>query len=390
MPTRASKGRGYVREVASRHRFEAILVVAGTKHTRTVSYRAGDQRDRSRAKRLAETRLAQLSEQHLRGVSLERVTVTAYLKQWLDLVSGSDLAANTRRNYESVTRVHLIPALGQIYLDRLNADDVDALLARLRRGGMKPSTLGKVRRVAHRAFDHAEKRGRIARNPVALTEAQRIPNIERRTLSPTEAAAFLESVSGHRLEALWNIAACLGLRSGEVRGLRWDDVRANGLRIEHSLTWTKQGYHLAPTKDRELRLVPLPAFISELLERRREQQRFEAKHTRLNATDDHLELWDNPLGLVFTGYLGTPLSAWGVTKGLHRLLGEAKLPDVTFHDLRHCATSLMLARGVPPRMVQEVLGHASPSMTLGRYAHVDSAQREEAAAALDAWRELGR
>ena len=93
--------------------------------------------------------------------------------------------------------------------------------------------------------------------------------------------------------------------------------------------------------------------------------------------------WDNPDGLIFTTKLGTPLDARNVTRVFHRVLEEAELPSIRFHDLRHTAASLLLAQGVDFRTIMETLGHSQIKLTLDTYSHVLPALQEDAAAKLD-------
>jgi len=66
------------------------------------------------------------------------------------------------------------------------------------------------------------------------------------------------------------------------------------------------------------------------------------------------------------------------------LLKAAQLPAIRFHDLRHTAATLLLAQGVDPRTIMEILGHSQITLTLNTYAHVLPALQADAAAKLDA------
>ncbi len=82
-------------------------------------------------------------------------------------------------------------------------------------------------------------------------------------------------------------------------------------------------------------------------------------------------------GLVFPSTVGTPLEPRNVTRHYKQLLKRAGLPDVRFHDLRHSCATLLVAQGVHPRVVMEILGHSQISLTMNTYAHVlPEAQRE--------------
>jgi integrase len=82
---------------------------------------------------------------------------------------------------------------------------------------------------------------------------------------------------------------------------------------------------------------------------------------------------------VFTGVTGRPLDASGVSDQFHRALRRAGLPNVRVHDLRHTAATHLLARGVHPKIVQDLLGHSTISLTLDTYSHVSPALHAEVA-----------
>jgi integrase len=95
------------------------------------------------------------------------------------------------------------------------------------------------------------------------------------------------------------------------------------------------------------------------------------------------ELWQDS-GFVFTGQLGQTLHVNVLVTQFKRLIRQAGLPDLRFHDLRHTSATLLLAQGVHPKIVQERLGHGDISMTLNRYSHVTPDMQRAAADTLDA------
>jgi integrase len=121
--------------------------------------------------------------------------------------------------------------------------------------------------------------------------------------------------------------------------------------------------------------VTLPASAVAALRTQRARQ----KEARLLA-DDRWQDW----GLVFASTIGTPLELSNVSTRLHTLLNEANLPHQRFHDLRHCAASLLLVGGVAPRTIMGILGHSQISLTMNTYAHLSPALEHDAARALDA------
>jgi integrase len=89
-------------------------------------------------------------------------------------------------------------------------------------------------------------------------------------------------------------------------------------------------------------------------------------------------------GLVFTSDTGAPLNPSNVrNRNLRRLTGKAGLPVIRFHDLRHTCATLLLSKNVHPKIVQEMLGHATVAITLDTYSHVLPCMGDQAAAAME-------
>jgi integrase len=121
--------------------------------------------------------------------------------------------------------------------------------------------------------------------------------------------------------------------------------------------------------------VALPALTVQTLKRHRIRQ----KRERLKAGGAWRES-----GLVFASAVGTALDDRNVRKSFAAVLAAAKLPHMRIHDLRHTCATLLLAQGVHPRVVMELLGHSQIALTLDTYTHVLPSVRKEAAQQMDA------
>ena len=86
---------------------------------------------------------------------------------------------------------------------------------------------------------------------------------------------------------------------------------------------------------------------------------------------------------MFTSSIGTPMMPGDLTKRLQRLLADAGLPRLRYHDLRHGTASLLVGQGIHPRTIMEILGHSTIKVTMNTYAHVAPALQREAATSLD-------
>jgi integrase len=224
--------------------------------------------------------------------------------------------------------------------------------------------------------------GLIPTNAAALAEPPRVPETDHHFLGerdPQDVRRFIEAINGNRMYALYVVALALGLRQGELLGLRWEDIdlAASKLSVRHALQRIDGSYVLVEPKTKKSRRViaPLPQVVSVALAAHKGCQNRER--------DAQGSRWLNVQNLVFTTAFGAPLSASVVTHDFQDLLERAGLPRIRFHDLRHSAVSLLGEQGVPPRMVMEMMGHSNIGTTMNIYSHVVRSLRTEAAAAAD-------
>jgi integrase len=180
------------------------------------------------------------------------------------------------------------------------------------------------------------------------------------------------------------IAVTAGLRIGELLGLRWQDVDLESamLRIRRTKSTAKTGPTFTAPKNGKGRSIRLTRRAVDALSAHKAAQNAE----RLMAGS----LWEDH-GLVFATHGGRPLDSRNVVRTSFKpLLKEAGLPDIRFHDLRHTCATLLLSRGHHPKLVQDLLGHASVALTLDRYSHVLPGMGDQTAAAMEAALSSGR
>jgi len=310
-----------------------------------------------------------------KSVPSDRLTVGAFLHQWLADTVRPSTRPSTFSSYASIVRLHLEPGLGHLPLARLSPQQVQAFLNAESTSGLSPRSVAMERAVLRGALGRAERWGFVTRNVAKLAEPPRLPRRQVTPLSPEQARIFLEAIRGDRLEALYLVALGVGLRQGEILGLSWSDINleAGTLTVRHALQRVEGKLILVEPKSlTSHRTVALPALVHEALRAHRIRQLEE----RLGAG----ARWhDDPRDLVFVSTVGTPLDGITVTRRFQALLKAAGLPHQRFHDLRHACASLMLTQGVAARIVMETLGHSQISLTLGTYSHVSPALGRAAA-----------
>jgi integrase len=227
-------------------------------------------------------------------------------------------------------------------------------------------------------MEQALRWGLLPRNVSEAVDPPKARREEIRPLSADEARRLLEEACGDRLEALYVLAVQCGLRQGELLGLRWEDVdlESGTLQVRRTLTTTKDGPEFtAPKTAKGRRSIKLTAGAVDALERHHDRQ--------FEETSRLARLWQD-YGLVFATTTGTPLNPSNlVSRSFKPLLKRAGLPVIRFHDLRHTCATLLLSRGVHPKLVQELLGHATIAITLDTYSHVLPGMGDQIANAME-------
>ncbi len=306
------------------------------------------------------------------------LTVGEYLARWLsDSVRGT-VRISTFERHEQIIRAHLAPAFGRAKLKTLTPAHVRSLHREKLDAGLAPATVRKIHSTLHKALSQAVADGLIPRNAADVKAPRPAPE-EMRPLSEAEARTFLDAArkAGDRFEALYVLAITTGLRRGELLGLRWDDADLDRgtLRVGRALVREGGRHVLGETKTRRgRRRVNLTSRTVAALKAHRKSQ-LEKRVRLAGLYEDH--------GLIFTSENGTPLNPGNLVKRSFKpLLKRAGLPEIRFHDLRHTCATLLLGRGVHPKIVQELLGHATIAMTLDTYSHYLPSMGDQASGAM--------
>jgi integrase len=312
-------------------------------------------------------------------VASTRDTVEGFLQSWLEGARPS-LRPMTFQSYESIIRTQLAPRLGHMQLSKLRPQHVQLMLTEMVGGGLSPKYVRNCHGVLHRALDRAVQWRQLAVSPAdGVDLPQREPR-EMAALSRDQARAVLEAAADDPLAALWMLMLTTGLRQGELRALRWRDVdldagrlavTANAVKVTKRVRvllglTSSEPFRGEPKTARSRRVVEMPALAVAALRRHRE-------HTSVI----------NLNGLIFTRPDGRTIAVQSVYAQWHRLLRRAGVPIVRPHDARHTTATLLLGQGVHPKLVSEMLGHASVAITLDLYSHATPAMHREAARVLD-------
>lgn len=318
------------------------------------------------------------------AVTASRQRLGDWLHEWLEQWTR-DIRQRTRLDYESLIRLHVPAWLAIKPLDRLTPSEMQRWIGELGAKGLSPRRIQYAHAVLRAALMRAEKLQKVGRNVARLVDLPRQARGTRRVLSPEEARKFLAACEGEPLGALLGVLLTGGLRPSEAFALRWEDFDpATGVvRVVRGLTWlakhgaTARSFVIAdPKTESARRAVPLPKAALRLLLAHRRMQ----AEMRLRAGS----AWED-VGLVFTNELGRPVDLDNLRRrDFARVLKKAEIVDaLRIYDLRHSAASLLLGANVHPKIVQERLGHASITQTLGTYSHLLPTAQQSAIESLE-------
>jgi len=331
--------------------------------------------DRADAERLA-SKLA--AESNGRNDDARSLTLGAYLtRRWLpgkQVVLAASTYAGYRRNVER----HIVPALGRIALRRLRPHHLEAFYATLLRGdsrtGLAPKTVYEIHLVIRGALSDAARRGLVTRNVALVAHAPRlrsIPKVEQRSWTAEELQAFLRAAAGHRLfAALWT-SAFTGVRRNELLGLCWDDLDTEKATLSVNRGLIAIGYDLHETRGKTAnarRRIDLDPTTIAVLNAWRSWQTIEQRAVGIE-----------PSGRMFTDGHGEAIHPHAVSQTFERIAQRAGVSMIRLHDLRHTHGTLLIAAGVPVKVVSERLGHATPTFTIETYQHVLPGMQADAA-----------
>lgn len=301
-----------------------------------------------------------------RGKS-KQPALTEYLHSWIRR-KEEKLTEKTICNYR-LSAAHIVPVIGHVRIDLIEHTHVSLLIDRMR-------DLGRGQRTVQAAYDtlraclyFAVKTDRILASSPIVSVPRPTHHYELGYYSREEAKRFLEAVADDRLRALFYLVVAVGLRRGEVLGLKWQDLNVADALLSVRRALGQSGAMKATKTKKAQRMIALPqSTLEELLAHRARQEKEGLAQCEI----------------MFSGRDGRPIDPRMLYE--HHFLPAMKragLRRIRFHDLRHTAATIRLAAGDHPNVVQEMLGHTKVETTLGVYGHVVPTMQRDSATLYD-------
>ena len=303
-------------------------------------------------------------------------TLGTWLQTWYELYAKPHLRFSTAEYYRRGIELHITPRIGDIPLKKLTGRDLQWLYkdlqehGRLREAqkgkqpGLSDSTIRGIHTMLHNALDRAVKERLIVRNPADDCVPPKISKYEMKILPPEQIKSYLTAADQRGVLPMFYLELISGLRKGELVALQWTDLDIENKTISVS---KQAGRNSAgepditrPKTENSIRKISIPQDAVDLLV---------AEHQKHPSNP-----WMFPSPK--TGEMYHPDSVVNIHK---KILKDAGLEHLRFHDLRHTFATLALQNGVDVKTVSSMLGHFDAGFTLRTYTHVTRQMQESAA-----------
>ena len=315
----------------------------------------------------------------VKGIDVSRAdeyTVATWLRSWYDIYAKPNVRVATADRYQLMVEQYTIPRIGSIKLTKLTAHDLQKLYKDLMENGridrksghgnpgLSSTTVRSLHLMLHSALERAVKERLILRNPTEDCIAPKVQKIEMQILPPVHIKDYLDAADRRGLLPMFYLELVTGLRKGELLSLQWSDLdEANcTISVSKQASWDTEHQLILsrPKTGNSIREVSIPQDAVELLKQEH------AKHP------------DNPWMFPSsrTGEMHHPDSVVNLHK---KILKDAGLEHIRFHDLRHTFATLALQNGVDVKTVSSMLGHYDAGFTLRTYTHVTRQMQQKAA-----------
>lgn len=312
-----------------------------------------------------------------RSVTPSGLTVADLIRDWLDR-GQDDWQPTTYATNRRYAERHVIPAIGHVRVDTLDPLQVQRWIDQMRRSGLGAHHIANCTRVVSSSYRQAMQIGLVRANPVTGTKRPTVRKPEIVTWTADEIGRVDAWLADAPLwQAVYRVALTTGMRPGELRALRWEDIdqQQGAIRVRRTMTRDAEDRPVVGTQTktgRERTVTLAPAAAEALEQWRREQAALQLAAKR----------WQDG-GYVFTAQHGGPLPATTWQQWHKRIIAATGVAPITLHGLRHSFATLALERNVHPKIVADMLGHTTVEMTLNRYSHSRIDLQQAAANALD-------
>lgn len=292
-------------------------------------------------------------------------TFAQWLDYWYKDIILPQIEETTAYGYRGMIENYLKPQLGEIRLQKLTARDIQQYYTWLMdEKKLSPNTVIKHHNLLTNALNAAERQEYITKNPMRAVSPPKKRQREAKFYTPEQLGILLDKAVGTRLELPVFICAYLGLRRGELCGLRWSDVDLEHKTITIENTRTQAGkkeIEKGTKTASSTRTLYLPDTLCDMPKAAKEhQQACRAEYKNAYDDNDYVVVMED----------GRPFRPNYLSELFAKFLADNDLPKIVLHELRHTFASLSNQAGIPAYNIGKALGHSTPATTQKIYTHL--------------------
>lgn len=303
--------------------------------------------------------------EHGEFVARNSMTFNEWYKTWLEQYKENQVKRGTIETYNKYFNCAIKESIGKKKLMDIRGEHIQRLYNDIAKRDFSMSAIKTVSVIISSCMKQAVKNGLISRNPAELTTLPKgTPKKKHRVLTPEEQAIFMDYAKDNYLYNLFALSLRTGLRSGEIRGLKFSDVdkRMNVLHIQRTLKTAPGGgfYEDTPKTTTSKRDIPITKDILAIIER---QKKFYGE--KVIQLD----------GYIFHLPDGKAIHKDRVEREIRQITKRINEAGVIFegftpHCFRHTFATRAIENGMNPQTLKTILGHSTLAMTMDLYSHV--------------------
>ncbi|MED3729918.1 tyrosine-type recombinase/integrase [Geobacillus stearothermophilus] len=297
-----------------------------------------------------------------------------FMERWFNTSYKRTVEITTAKSREYVIRNHIMKYFQHKKINEITTFDIDSFYVDKLDSGYSGAYIRQMHNLLNQAFDQAVRWSLVKVNPVKNAKPPKVKSEEKITWTVDEVNRFLNLIKDSSMEIPYLLAIFTGMRRGEVLGLKWDDVDFENkkIRIKRSLCFVsgKGLIFKEPKTKKSKRQISISQHVVNVLKKHKQKQEFQKEKLGTQYQDNNL--------IVCTDD-GKPLDPRNLLRQFYRLIEEASVPRISFHDLWHTHATILMQQGENPKVVSERLGHSRVGITLDLYSHVSDDLQEQAA-----------
>lgn len=297
--------------------------------------------------------------------------VDAWFEYWIDLKKKT-VRPNTVRNYSERYERNIKNVIGNKLLTEVKPIHCQKIFSDMADEGYKTTTIYQTRIALYNMLEFAKENKVIITNPCKKSVKSDIgkPSDKKEALTIDDQRRFLAAAKGQSYEYQYRFALQTGLRTGELVGLKWEDINfeSKTLTIERSMEFRyKVGeWRVGPPKSKSgYRTIPLTDEAICILKAQKEKNR------KLKVIDKE---WADT---VFLCRKGQPVKNSTYDTALFKICDKAGIKRFSMHVLRHTFATRCIEGGMMPKTLQKILGHSNIGITMNLYVHITEEEKQK-------------